>query len=108
MTREELEREEVRAQSHVEVAVDTKHQTMSGIAFPFTEEAKAGLAEYKAEKTNYVQLSIDTSKEIINIEDKKSCEAKALPSKVPDDAPRYHIFRFDHTHEGDFQKSTST
>ncbi len=107
MTREELEREEVKAQSNVEVSVDSKHQTMSGIAFPFTEPAKDALAQYKAEKTNYVMLKIDTSKEIIDLADKKICDVKSLPSKVPEDAPRYHIFRFDHTHEGDFQKSTS-
>jgi hypothetical protein len=107
MSREELEREEVKTQTNVEVSVDSKQQTMSGIAFPLTAAAKEAIQSFKDELTNYVQLSIDTAKEIVNVENKSSCDLKSLPSKVPEDAPRYHVFRFDHTHEGDFLKSTS-
>ena len=52
-------------------------------------------------------MSINISKEIIDVTDTKSCDIQSLPSRVPEEVPRYHVFRFDHTHEGDFMKSTS-
>ena len=107
MTREELEREEVRAQSNHEIAVDTKHQTISGLSFPMTAAVKDAILNYKSKKTNYVQLSINIAKEIIEMEDQTSCNVKSLPSRVPESAPRYHLFRFDHSYEGDYFESTS-
>ena len=107
MSREELEREEVRAQTNTEISVDTRHQTVSGLAFPMTNKAVEAIKNYQAGKTNYVQLSINISKEIIDLEDQKGCDIHQLVSRVPEDVPRYHVFRFDHTHEGDFLKSTS-
>ena len=107
MTNEELIREEVRLQSNNEISVDTKHQTMSGIAFPMTAAVQDAIKDYKNQKTNYVQLSINISKEIVELENQSSCDVNSLPSRVPEGAPRYHLFRFDHTHEGDYMKSTS-
>ena len=65
------------------------------------------MKNYKNENTNYIQMSINISKEIIDVTDTKSCDIQSLPSRVPEEVPRYHVFRFDHTHEGDFMKSTS-
>merc|ERR1712241_14743 len=107
MSREELEREEVRAQANVEIGVDTKHQAVSGLAFPMTSACKEAIKNYLNEQTNYIQMSINISKEIIDVTDTKSCDIQSLPSRVPEDVPRYHVFRFDHTHEGDFLKSTT-
>lgn len=107
MSREELEREEVRAQTNTEISVDSRHQTVSGLAFPMTNKAVDAIRNYKDGKTNYVQLSINISKEIIDLEDQKGLEVDQLPSRVPDDEPRYHVFQFAHTHEGDFLKSTT-
>lgn len=107
MSREELEREEVKAQTNHEISVDSKHQTMSGLSFPMTAAVRDAIVNYKNQKTNYVQLSINISKEIIELEDQTSCDSKSLPSRVPEGAPRYHLFRFDHTHEGDYLKSTT-
>ena len=72
-----------------------------------TNKAVDAIRNYKDGKTNYVQLSINISKEIIDLEDQKGLEVDQLPSRVPDDEPRYHVFQFAHTHEGDFLKSTS-
>lgn len=108
LSREEEEREEVRlAQSQVAVGVDTKQQTMTNIAFPFTQSAIDALKKFKDEETDYVQLSIETSKEIIELEKSSSCSVKELPKKVPESVPRYHLFRFNHTHEGDYIKSAT-
>lgn len=32
--------------------------------------------------------------------------ADSLSGLVPDDSPRYHLFCFNHTHEGDYQEAT--
>lgn len=106
MTREEKEREEVRkAESNVEVSVDTKQNHMSGLAFPLTDASIEAIQNFKSSVTDYVQLGIDLSKEIINVKNQSTCTVKQIPDKVPDDQPRYHLFRFSHTHEGDFLKS---
>lgn len=106
MSREELEREEVKvAQSNVAISVDTKQQTMAGVLFPMTNAVEAAVREVLSGAVEYVQMSIDTKKEIINLEEKGKCTLPNLPKKVPAEMPRYHIFVFPHTHEGDFLKS---
>ena len=80
---------------------------MSGLAFPLTEAAIESIQNFKSSGTDYVQLSIDLNKEIINVKNQSTCTVQQLPGKVPGDEPRYHLFRFGHTHEGDFLNSTS-
>lgn len=103
LSREEIEREEVKqAQNDVAVAVDSKHNTMGGgIHFPMTNDVKMALGELKSRRLDYIQMSVDTKAEIINLEEKGSCSVEDLPKKVPENAPRYHLFLFKHTHEGD-------
>lgn len=97
----EIKRKEVGA----DIGVDTKHQTVQGVAFPLTKPAREELLRLNAGKINYVQLSLDTDKELINLEMSDTLDVKQLPSKCPPDHPRYHFFTFRHTHEGD-QMST--
>ena len=80
---------------------------MSGLAFPLTDASIEAIQNFKSSVTDYVQLGIDLSKEIINVKNQSTCTVKQIPDKVPDDQPRYHLFRFSHTHEGDFLKSIS-
>lgn len=101
--------EELRAIKENEVTaigVDTKHSHMSGVQFPVSEEAQRRLQELKEGSIEYVQLSVDVEKETINLDhyDTK-VNLKSLPSKVPEDHPRYHVFVFKHTHEGDYTES---
>ena len=35
----------------------------------------------------------------------ESLAVSGLPSRVPDSAARYHLYRFDHNYEGDFYHS---
>jgi len=106
MTKEEKEREEVRkSETNAEVSVDSKQNHMSGLAFPLTDAAIEAIQNFKSSGTDYVQLCIDLKKEIINVKNQSTCTVKQLPEKVPEDQPRYHLFRFSHTHEGDFLKS---
>merc|ERR1719510_1483731 len=63
------------------------------------------ISKFHNSGTDYVQLCIDQEKEIINVKNQSTCKSSQLPDKVPEDGPRYHLFRFSHTHEGDFLKS---
>ena len=85
--------------------MDSKQNHMSGLAFPMTDATIEAIENFKSSGTDYVQLSIDLNKEIITVKNQSTCTVQQLPDKVPEDAPRYHLFRFSHTHEGDFLKS---
>ena len=57
---------------------------------------------------SYLQLGIDSQKEIINLvkkESHKDFDIKDVPSKVPPNTPRYHLLLWPHTHNGLFHKS---
>ena len=43
----------------------------------------------------------DLEEEIIVLKVQGGCTISELPSKVPTDGARYHLFRFKHTYEGD-------
>lgn len=88
-------------ESRTDVGVDTKHQTLQGVAFPISDAAVSALFDLKDEVVTYVQLSIDIENEEINLEKTESTPVKNLARKVPMDHARYHLFRFPHHYEGD-------
>ncbi|XP_005039440.1 PREDICTED: twinfilin-1 [Ficedula albicollis] len=88
-----------------DVGVDTKHQTLQGVAFPIAKEAIQALEKLKNKKLNYVQLQIDMKNETIILANTLDTELKDLPKRVPKDAARYHFFLYKHTHEGDYLES---
>uniref|UniRef100_H0Z6C5 Twinfilin-1 n=1 Tax=Taeniopygia guttata TaxID=59729 RepID=H0Z6C5_TAEGU len=88
-----------------DVGVDTKHQTLQGVAFPIAKEAIQALEKLKNKKLNYVQLQIDMKNETIVLANTLDTELKDLPKRVPKDAARYHFFLYKHTHEGDYLES---
>jgi len=47
-------------QVNCDVSVDSKHQTVSGVAFPLSEASIGELKRLKAGKVNYVQLVMYT------------------------------------------------
>lgn len=90
---------------NVNVNVDTKNQTMQGIAFPISNNAIEMIVRLRDGDISYVQLSIDIKNESIELELADNTQLNNLPSKVPSDHARYHFFNFKHTHEGDFMSS---
>ncbi|XP_014818825.1 PREDICTED: twinfilin-1 [Calidris pugnax] len=88
-----------------DVSVDTKHQTLQGVAFPIANEAIQALEKLKNKKLNYVQLQIDMKNEIIILANTLHTELKDLPKRIPKDAARYHFFLYKHAHEGDYLES---
>lgn len=50
--------------------------------------------------------SVDVKKEVINLElTKDDVDVNSLSGFVPENSPRYHLFYFKHTHEGDYQEA---
>ncbi|XP_023238738.1 twinfilin-1-like isoform X4 [Centruroides sculpturatus] len=88
--------------SRVDIAIDSRHQTLQGIVFPISDDAIAALFDMKNGILNYVQLSIDIDKEEINLESCDDTNINSLPSRVPRDHARYHLFCFPHSYEGDY------
>ncbi|KAG7324099.1 hypothetical protein KOW79_012115 [Hemibagrus wyckioides] len=88
-----------------DISVDTKQQTLQGVAFPLHGEAMQALQKFKDKKLNYVQLKIDFDKELIMLSNTDLTDLKDLPKRIPKDAARYHFFLYKHTHEGDYLES---
>lgn len=116
-----------------EISVDSKHQTLQGLAFPLRESAKRALQQLAQKRINYIQLvslnpqhrvglvpqsthepdlfcrvvfqRLDVEKETIELVHSNPTETCDLPRSVPKDTPRYHLFLYKHSHEGDYLES---
>ncbi|XP_011306146.1 twinfilin isoform X2 [Fopius arisanus] len=89
---------------HTDYNVETRHQTLSGVAFPVTDEAKQAITEMGKGLHEYVQLKIDLDEEKIHLVMACDVSLDKLPTKVPADSARYHLYNFKHTHEGDYME----
>lgn len=94
-----------RIESGTDIGVDSKHQTMQGIAFPISDDAINALCDMKDGRLNYLQLSINVDGEEINLETTQHTDVHSLSKRVPNDHARYHLFRFPHSYEGDYVTS---
>ncbi|XP_076124018.1 twinfilin-1a [Alosa pseudoharengus] len=88
-----------------DISVDTKQQTLQGVAFPLHGDAMNALEQFKHKKFNYVQLEINFDKELIILSNTDPTEIKDLPKRIPKDSARYHFFLYKHSHEGDYLES---
>jgi len=101
LTREEEERKEVKAaEATSEISVETKHQTVGGLSFPLTSAAVRAVTEFRMGDADYVQLSIDVDKEVVDLNKSEKMDVNQLASAVPKDKPRYHLFKYPHSFEG--------
>lgn len=48
---------------------------------------------------------LDIDEERIHLETAENTSLEKLPSKVPENSARYHLYKFKHTHEGDYTES---
>ncbi|XP_064154471.1 twinfilin-2 isoform X2 [Anguilla rostrata] len=88
-----------------EISVESKHQTLQGLAFPLQEEARHALQQLTQRRINYIQLRLDTERETIELVHTNPTEVSELPRRIPTDTPRYHFFLYKHSHEGDYLES---
>ncbi|XP_010775174.1 twinfilin-1-like [Notothenia coriiceps] len=89
-----------------DISVDTKQQTLQGVAFPIHQDAIAALERFRDKRVNYVQLEVDAEKELIRLSNTEPTELKDLPLRIPKESARYHLFLYKHSHEGDYLEST--
>ncbi|KAM3878511.1 twinfilin-2 [Diretmus argenteus] len=92
-------------QVKTEISVESKHQTLQGLAFPLQDTAKRALEQLAQKRINYIQLRLDVEKETIELVHSNPTETRELPRRVPKDTPRYHFFLYKHSHEGDYLES---
>ncbi|KAM4619551.1 twinfilin-1a [Polymixia lowei] len=102
---EELRRIKL-SEVQTDISVDTKQQTLQGVAFPLHGDAVEALQRFREKDVNYVQLHIDFEKELIKLCNTDPTEVKDLPKRIPKDTARYHFFLYKHSHEGDYLEST--
>jgi len=106
LSREEEEMKEIKeTETRVDIGVDTKQQTMSSLAFPMERDALMALEDFLKKGHDYVQLSIDLANETILLKKKGVYAVEDLPSLVPEDGARYHLFRFKHQFQGEATSS---
>lgn len=103
--REEELREIKKAEINTEISISTKQQTLGGVAFPLTESAILAIKDMASGSYNYLQLRIDIPQETIHLVFAENITLERLPSKVPSDSARYHLYLFKHTHEGDYMEN---
>lgn len=104
LAEQELQRIKI-TEVKAEISVESKHQTLQGLAFPLQETAKRALQQLAQKRINYIQLRLDTEKETIELVHSNPTETRDLPRRVPTDTPRYHFFLYKHSHEGDYLES---
>ncbi|KAL0277199.1 UNVERIFIED_CONTAM: hypothetical protein PYX00_004563 [Menopon gallinae] len=87
-----------------EISIDSKHKTLSGVAFPMSSNATEAVMDIGKGSVDYVQLKIDIEKEQIHLTEACQLKVTELQKKIPTDSARYHLFRFKHTYEGDYME----
>jgi len=106
LTFAEEELQQINAQeASVQIGVDSRINTMQGVSFPISQAAIEALKKLQNKEINYVQLSIDIEAETIELESSETVNLTDIPGRVPEDHPRYHVYLFKHTHEGDYMES---
>lgn len=103
--REEELNELKKTEVNTEISVDTKQQTLGGVAFPITEAAQQAIKDMANGSYDYLQFRIDIEEETIHLVTAENIVLEKLPSKVPKDSGRYHLYKFKHTHEGDYTEN---
>jgi len=107
MTEAEKELEQVsKDEAMMRSQMSAMSATLPGLNLPVTMELQQSLEKFKKGFINYLQIKLDTDREELKLWDCSNISAAEFPGKIPDDEPRYHLFNFNHTHEGEQMFST--
>lgn len=104
-SREEELQELKRTEVHTDYNITSKQQTLNGVAFPITQAAETAILDMIRNSYNYLQFRIDVEEEKIHLVTAENVNVDKLHSKLPKDSPRYLLYNFKHTHEGDYMES---
>jgi twinfilin-like protein len=90
------------SENRTKINVDSKQKTMQGVMFPIEQRALEKIDMLRHHKLNYVQIEIDIKNEKILLDRYKDhLQFDQLRDEIPNDKGRFHLFRFDHQHEGE-------
>lgn len=92
-------------ESGVAISINTRHSNLPGVTFPISEGALSKIGALRDKEITFVQLSVDTEAEMIELLFAGDTTSDDLASKIPEDRPCYNFFLFKHTHEGDYIES---
>jgi len=96
MTATELQ---TRAERTSEVAQGTSKEYVHSVQFPISSDALDKLRALNSGSLNLVQLKVDPNKETIELADAKNTDISGVQRSIPDNEPRFSLFRYPHTHE---------
>lgn len=90
---------------NTDFGTDSRQQTLTGLACKLQNDAIDALHNMLKGHHNYLQFEIDLKQEEIKLDRATTIDIKKLPSQIPNDHARYHLYLFKHTHEGDYMES---
>lgn len=101
LTSREEELAEIRkSEVKTDFGIDTKQQTLGGINCPISDPTSQALIDMRRGAYNYLQFRIDLEEEKIHVVNAANIDILKLPSQIPKDHARYHLYLFKHQHEG--------
>ena len=77
--------------------MERKDGPMLGMTFVASDVFVRAIESFKSSNTDYVQLRMNSDNTEIIAIDSSTCTINELPGKVPEDEPRYHLFRYHHS-----------
>lgn len=86
-------------ESGADIGVTTKKAHVHGVYFPMSDAASNALKNFQNQSINYLQLSIDIEKEMIELQHSSNLDATQIAGLTPADTPRFHFFRYRHSFE---------
>lgn len=102
MTDAELELEQVsKGEAMMRSEMSSHSATLPGLSLPATQELEQNINKFNKGFVNYLQIKLDTDQEELKLWDCSNINPKELQDKIPADEPRYHLYNYNHTHEGD-------
>lgn len=106
LTSREEELAEIRkSEVKTDFGIDTKQQTLGGINCPISDSAAQALNDMRRRAYNYLQFRIDLEEEKIHLVSAANIDLLKLPSQIPTDHARYHLYLFAHEYEGQHLES---
>lgn len=72
-----------------------------GVNFPVDDAVLSAFDQLSSGEVNYLQIGIDVSNEKIILKEAAKLDIEDVPSHVPNDEPRFHFYKWSHSHEGE-------
>jgi len=92
---------QTRTEKCSEIDLGHTREYVHSVRFPMSNSALEKLKVLPSGSVNLIQLKVDPVKETIELGDSKSIDIDGLQSYIPDNEPRFFLYRFTHDHEGE-------